>query len=192
MNNHEGFEWLQEFMHRSTQNFSSPLPGKARAFGDWIVQICAPKGQNGTMAHKAGHAANKNDALQTNERYRSVAKSSWFINFRCKAISKWRTDPLRTRHITYISIPIDDFGVGQRHFPLCSQEASRLTYPYTNYLEILTHHYAWSNKEFEEFSITFASSKALCCVRPFGLSTSDARMLIRTCYVAYLRYHPRF
>ena len=29
------------------------------------------------------------------------------------------------------------------------------------YFEILTHHYAWSNKEFEEFATSFAPSKGV-------------------------------
>ena len=48
---------------------------------------------------------------KTNERYRTLsAKSSWFVNFYSKATSKWRTDPLRTRHMTYPSLPVDGFG----------------------------------------------------------------------------------
>ena len=52
--------------------------------------------------------------------------------------SKWRTDPQRTRHTTYLSIAIDDFGyrpqiivrgVGQRHFPVYPQKGSKLTLP---------------------------------------------------------------
>ena len=31
-------------------------------------------------------------------------------NFHSKATSKWRTDLLRTRHMTYPSPPVDDFG----------------------------------------------------------------------------------
>ena len=83
--------------------------------------------------------------------------------FHSIATSKWRTDPLRTGRMTYSSLPVDDFGcqpqirgVGQRHFPLCSQKASRLTYPQMKYFEILTHHYAWFDEEFEEFSTSFA------------------------------------
>ena len=46
-----------------------------------------------------------------NEQNRTVsAKSSWFVNFHSKATSKRRTHPLRTRHMTYLSIPINDFG----------------------------------------------------------------------------------
>ena len=47
---------------------------------------------------------------------------------------------------------------GQRHFPVCSQKHSTLTHPLTKYFKILTHHYAWCNKEFEEFPTSFASS----------------------------------
>ena len=40
--------------------------------------------------------------------------SSWFVNFYSKATSKWRTDALRTRHMTYPSVPVDDFGYRQQ------------------------------------------------------------------------------
>ena len=57
------------------------------------------------------------------------AESSWFVNFRSKAAvtSKWRTDPRRTRLMTYLSLPVDEFGnspqiifrgVGYRHLPV--------------------------------------------------------------------------
>ena len=42
------------------------------------------------------------------------------------------------------------------------------------YFEILTHHYAWSNKEFEEFQTSFASSKTTYFIRLFGILTSEA------------------
>ena len=49
--------------------------------------------------------------------------------------------------MTYLSILIDDFGyqpqiilrgIGQRHFPVCSQKDGRLTFPEMKYFEILT------------------------------------------------------
>ena len=60
------------------------------------------------------------------------------MNFHGKATSKWPTDPLRKRHVTYPFLPVDDFayrpqiifkGVGQQHFPVCSQQDNRLTPP---------------------------------------------------------------
>ena len=64
---------------------------------------------------------------------------------------------------------------GQRHLPVCSKKESRLTLPYMKYFEILTHHYVWSNKEFQEFPTSFASSKTLHFIRRlFGILTSDA------------------
>ena len=47
----------------------------------------------------------------TNGRNRTVsANSSWFVNYRSRATSKWRTDLPRTRHMTHLSMPVDDFG----------------------------------------------------------------------------------
>ena len=111
------------------------------------------------------------------------AKSSWFVNFHSKAISKWRTYPLRTRCMTYPSLSVGDFGyrsqiifrgVAQRQFPVCSQKGRGLTLPKMKYFEILTHHYAWSNKELKEFPTSFASSKTSYFIRFFGMLTSDA------------------
>ena len=46
-----------------------------------------------------------------NKRYKTFsAKSSWFVKFYTKAISERQTDPLRMRHMTYPSLPINDFG----------------------------------------------------------------------------------
>ena len=65
-------------------------------------------------------------------------KRPYNVNFHSQATSKWSTDPLRTRHVTYSSLPVDDFGyraqiifrgVGQRCFLVCSQKDSRLTHP---------------------------------------------------------------
>ena len=50
------------------------------------------------------------------------------------------------------------------------------------YFELLTHHYAWSNKEFEEFPTSFASSKKSYFIRPLVILTSDARIFIRKYY----------
>ena len=70
--------------------------------------------------------------------------------------------------MTYPSLSVGEFGyrlqitftgVGQRHFPVCSQKDKGLTLPWRKYFEVLTHHYAWSNKEFEEFQTSFASNK---------------------------------
>ena len=82
--------------------------------------------------------SNKNPKSRVvkNERYRTVsAKSSWFVNFHSKAISKWWTDPMRTRHTTYplsrrrfrIRSQIIFSGVGQRHFPVCSEKTLQRT-----------------------------------------------------------------
>ena len=120
-----------------------------------------------------------------NEWYQTVsAKSSWFVNFHGKTTSKWLThDPLNTRHVTYPSLPVDDFeyrpqiiyrGVGQRHFPVCSQKDSRLTLPQMKYFEVLT---------------SFASSKTSYFIRLFGILTSDAGIFIRKYCVTYLEYH---
>ena len=101
--------------------------------------------------------------------------------------------------MTYPSLLVNDFGYrpqiifrGVGHFPACFQKAIRLTCPSMKSFEILTHHYAWSNKEFKEFSSFFASSKMSYCVRLFEILTSDAGILIRAYYVAYLRYHALF
>ena len=67
-------------------------------------------------------------------------------------------------------------GVGQQHFPVCSQKERGLTLPYMKYFEILTHHYVWSNKELEEFPASFASSKTSYFIPLFGILTSDARI----------------
>ena len=64
-------------------------------------------------------------------------------------------------------------GVGQQHFPVCSQKDRGLTLPYMKYFEILTHHYVWSNKELEEFPASFASSKTSYFIRLFGILTFD-------------------
>lgn len=61
MNNHGASEITTRIYAPINSKLQHPLPGKARAFEDWIVQICASTGQNGTIAHK-GHAANKNGA----------------------------------------------------------------------------------------------------------------------------------
>ena len=50
---------------------------------------------------------------------------------------------------------------GQRHLQVCSKKESRLTLPYMKYFETFTHDYVWSNKEFQEFPTSFASSKTL-------------------------------
>ena len=106
---------------------------------------------------------------------------------------------VRTR-LTYLSIPIDDFGyrpqiilrgVGRRHFPVCSQKDSRLTLPWMKYFEILTQHYVWSNREFEEFPASFVSSKTYF-IQLFGILTSNARIFVRKYYVAYMKYHAPF
>ena len=60
------------------------------------------------------------------------------------------------------------------------------------YLEILTHYYAWSTKEFEEFPTSFVSSKASKFIGLFGILTSDDGIFIRKYYVAYLKYHTPF
>lgn len=45
-----------------------------------------------------------------NKRYKTFsAKSSWFVKFYTKPISEWQTDPLRMRHMTYPSLPVNDF-----------------------------------------------------------------------------------
>ena len=113
-------------------------------------------------------------------------KRPYNVNFHGKATSKWPTDPLRERHVTYPSLPVDDFayrpqiifkGVGQQHFPFCSQKDNRLTLPWMKYFEILTHHYVWSRKEFEEFPTSFASSKTSYFIRLLGILTSDTGIL---------------
>ena len=99
-------------------------------------------------------------------------------NFHSKVISKWRTDLLRKRHMTYPSLPVGDFGyrsqvifrgVGQRHFPFCSQKASSLTHPSMN---DISRYLPTTTRGVTEFSTSFDPSKASYCVLP--LWTSDA------------------
>ena len=69
-------------------------------------------------------------------------KRPYIVNFLSKLTSKWPTDPLRARHVTYpylpVETPVDDFGhqpqvifrgKGQRHFPVSYQKDRRLTLP---------------------------------------------------------------
>ena len=99
--------------------------------------------------------------------------------------------------MAYPSLPVGDFAYrspiifrreGQRHFPVCSQKNGTLTLPLMKYFEILTHHYASSNKEFEEFPTSFASSNTSYFIRLFDILTS----FVRKYYVAYLKYHALF
>ena len=86
--------------------------------------------------------AKRKSNKKTNELYRTVsANSPWFVNFHSKTTSKWRSDPLRARHMTYPSLPVDDFGyrpqiifrvVGSN---ISLQKASRLTHPSMKYFE---------------------------------------------------------
>ena len=87
--------------------------------------------------------------------------------------------------MTYPSLTVREFGyrseiifrgVGQQHFPVCSQKERGHTLPYMKYFEILTHHYVWSNKELEEFPASFASCKTSYFIPLFGKLTSDARI----------------
>ena len=64
-------------------------------------------------------------------------------------------------------------GVGQRHFPVCSKKEKGLFPPWKKYFEISTHHYAWSNKEFEELQTSFASNKTSYFIRLFRTLTSE-------------------
>ena len=60
------------------------------------------------------------------------------------------------------------------------------------YFEILTHHYAWSNKELDEFPTEFVSIKMSYLMRFFGILTSDTVIFIRKYYLVYLKYHAPF
>ena len=69
------------------------------------------------------------------------------VNFQSKATAKWPTYPLRMRHVTHPSLPVDDFGYrpqiifrgeDQRHFPVCSQKDRRLTLPQMKYSRYIT------------------------------------------------------
>ena len=132
------------------------------------------------------------------ERYQTVsAKSSWFVNFHSKATSKLRTDALRTRHMTYPSHPFNSFGyrpqiifrgVGSRISQFALKRPVDSLTPRRNISKYLP----TTTRGLEEFLSSFASSKALYFVLPFGILTSDAGILIRTYYVVYLPYHALF
>ena len=89
-------------------------------------------------------------------------------NFHSKATSKRATDLLRMRNMTYPSLPVNSFsyqpqiifrGLGHWYFTVCSQiRPVDSPTPWWN-ISILTHHKTWNNKEFKEFSTSFASSK---------------------------------
>ena len=135
-----------------------------------------------------------------NELYRTVsAKSSWFVNFHSKTTSKWRADPLRTRHMTYPSL--DDFGyrpqiifrgVGSDISQFAFKRPVDLPTPRGNILRHLPATTRGLTKNSKNFTSSFTSSKASYCVRSFGILTSDAGNLIKTYYVAQLRYHDLF
>ena len=138
--------------------------------------------------------------------FRDVTQRSPERNFlsgeRCVTSRKTAAkETTKTRHTTYLSIPIDDFGyrpqiilsgVGRRQFSDCSQKDSRLTLPWMKYFEILSQHYVWLNREFEEFPASFASSKTSYFIQHFGILTSTARIFVRKYYVAYMTYHAPF
>ena len=74
---------------------------------------CESKVQSTLMCKNCVHTrmAKRKSNKKTNELYRTVsANSSWFVMFHSKTSSKWLSDPLRTRHMTYPSLPVDDFG----------------------------------------------------------------------------------
>ena len=135
------------------------------------------------------------------ERYQTVsAKSWWFVNFHNNGTSKWRTHALSTRQMPYSSLPVNNFGyrpqiifrgVGSRISQFAFKRPVESLTPRWNISKFLLTT-TWSNKKFEEFLSSFASSKALYFVRPFGILTSDAGILIRTYCVVYLPYHALF
>ena len=106
--------------------------------------------------------------------------------------------------MTYPSLPVDDFA-HRPQIQIIFRGAKSATFPSLFSKGQLTHPppdeifrdtypplYAWSNKEFEEFPTSFASSKTSYFIRLFGLLTSDAGIFVWKYYLAYLKYHAPF